>query len=100
VMWMHVSLLGRYQCPVLNKEFTEHTHIVAVRPTGNVYCWEAGAPLSLTITVPVCLLPATLAACSAMACLLVSPGAVMHASSGHAPQSFIARTRQACVAVW
>ena len=30
----------RYQCPVLNKEFTEHTHIVAIRPTGNVYCWE------------------------------------------------------------
>lgn len=21
--------------------FTEHTHIVAVKPTGNVYCWEA-----------------------------------------------------------
>ena len=21
--------------------FTEHTHIVAIKPTGNVYCWEA-----------------------------------------------------------
>lgn len=27
--------------------FTEHTHIVAVRPTGNVYCWEAVEELCL-----------------------------------------------------
>ena len=31
---------GGYMCPVLNKVFTESTHIVAIRPTGNVYCWE------------------------------------------------------------
>ena len=36
---------GGYMCPVLNKVFTESTHIVAVRPTGNVYCWEVRAHL-------------------------------------------------------
>ncbi|GIL92386.1 hypothetical protein Vretifemale_19860, partial [Volvox reticuliferus] len=32
---------GEFTCPVMGKVFTEHTHIVAVRTTGNVYCWEA-----------------------------------------------------------
>lgn len=32
---------GEYNCPVTNKVFTEHTHIVAVKPTGNVYAYEA-----------------------------------------------------------
>ena len=32
-------------CPMLKKVFTDHTHIVAIRPTGNVYCWEV-RPLS------------------------------------------------------
>ncbi|GFR52819.1 hypothetical protein Agub_g15442, partial [Astrephomene gubernaculifera] len=32
---------GEFQCPVMGKVFTEHTHIVAVKPSGNVYCWEA-----------------------------------------------------------
>ena len=32
---------NEYCCPVTGKVFTEHTHIVAVRPSGNVYCWEA-----------------------------------------------------------
>ncbi|KXZ54522.1 hypothetical protein GPECTOR_4g587 [Gonium pectorale] len=32
---------GEFNCPVMGKVFTEHTHIVAVRTTGNVYCWEA-----------------------------------------------------------
>lgn len=31
---------GEYHCPVLNKVFTEFTHIVAVRTTGNVFCYE------------------------------------------------------------
>lgn len=31
---------GEYHCPILNKVFTEHTHIVAIKPTGNVYSWE------------------------------------------------------------
>lgn len=38
---------GEYQCPVLGKVFTEHTHIVAVKPTGNVYCWEAVEELNV-----------------------------------------------------
>ncbi|KAG2482009.1 hypothetical protein HYH03_019033 [Edaphochlamys debaryana] len=32
---------GEFVCPVMGKVFTEHTHIVALKPTGNVYCWEA-----------------------------------------------------------
>lgn len=38
---------GEYACPVLGKVFNENTHIVAVRPTGNVYCWEAVSELCL-----------------------------------------------------
>lgn len=38
----HKNSDGEYMCPVLNKVFTEHTHIVAIRTTGNVYCWEVG----------------------------------------------------------
>lgn len=33
-------LTGEYHCPVLNKVFTEFTHIVAVKTTGNVFCYE------------------------------------------------------------
>jgi len=32
---------GLYSCPVTGKVFTEHTHIVAIRPTGNVYANDA-----------------------------------------------------------
>eukprot|EP00227_Mantoniella_beaufortii_P010073 CAMPEP_0197586896 /NCGR_PEP_ID=MMETSP1326-20131121/8713_1 /TAXON_ID=1155430 /ORGANISM="Genus nov. species nov., Strain RCC2288" /LENGTH=586 /DNA_ID=CAMNT_0043151563 /DNA_START=175 /DNA_END=1931 /DNA_ORIENTATION=+ len=32
---------GEYECPVLNKTFTDSTHIVAVRTSGNVYCFQA-----------------------------------------------------------
>lgn len=34
------SAEGEYICPMLKKVFTDHTHIVAIRPSGNVYCWE------------------------------------------------------------
>lgn len=34
------AIVGEYHCPVLNKVFTEFTHIVAVRTTGNVFCYE------------------------------------------------------------
>lgn len=34
------SIVGEYHCPVLNKVFTEFTHIVAVKTTGNVFCYE------------------------------------------------------------
>ncbi|KAL4431394.1 hypothetical protein ABPG75_006650 [Micractinium tetrahymenae] len=43
----HKNADGEYHCPVLNKVFTEHTHIVAVKTTGNVYCWEALEELCL-----------------------------------------------------
>ena len=32
---------GSYHCPVTYKQFTEHSHIVAVRETGNVYAFDA-----------------------------------------------------------
>lgn len=32
---------------VMGKVFTEHTHIVAVKTTGNVYCWEAVEELNV-----------------------------------------------------
>lgn len=32
---------GKYQCPVIFKEFNENSHIVAVKTTGNVYSFEA-----------------------------------------------------------
>jgi hypothetical protein len=41
----HKNADGEYQCPVLNKVFTESTHIVAIKATGNVYCWEVGCSL-------------------------------------------------------
>ena len=38
---------GEYICPMLKKVFTDHTHIVAVRPSGNVFCWEVSQLLLL-----------------------------------------------------
>lgn len=38
---------GEYHCPVLHKVFTESTHIVAIRPTGNVFCFEAVEELNI-----------------------------------------------------
>eukprot|EP00246_Nothoceros_aenigmaticus_P009113 TRINITY_DN24435_c0_g1_i1.p1 TRINITY_DN24435_c0_g1~~TRINITY_DN24435_c0_g1_i1.p1 ORF type:complete len:596 (+),score=117.61 TRINITY_DN24435_c0_g1_i1:149-1936(+) len=38
---------GEYQCPVLHKVFTEFTHIVAVKTTGNVFCYEAVKELNI-----------------------------------------------------
>lgn len=39
----HKNADGNYHCPVMNKVFTEHTHIVAVKATGNVYCFQVRA---------------------------------------------------------
>ena len=33
-------IVGEFHCPVLNKVFTEFSHIVAVKTTGNVFCYE------------------------------------------------------------
>lgn len=43
----HKNAEGEYHCPVLNKVFTEFTHIVAVRTTGNVFCYEAVKELNI-----------------------------------------------------
>ncbi|XP_076452779.1 RING-type E3 ubiquitin-protein ligase PPIL2-like [Babylonia areolata] len=37
----HKNSEGKYHCPVTFKVFNENTHIVAIRPTGNVYCHDA-----------------------------------------------------------
>ncbi|KAG1366922.1 peptidyl-prolyl cis-trans isomerase CYP65 [Cocos nucifera] len=44
---LHKNSDGEYHCPVLNKVFTEFTHIVAVKTTGNVFCYEAIKELNL-----------------------------------------------------
>ncbi|CAA2970588.1 peptidyl-prolyl cis-trans isomerase CYP65 [Olea europaea subsp. europaea] len=43
----HKNPEGEYHCPVLDKVFTEFTHIVAVKTTGNVFCYEAIKELNL-----------------------------------------------------
>ncbi|KAH7511212.1 hypothetical protein FEM48_Zijuj08G0129500 [Ziziphus jujuba var. spinosa] len=43
----HKNPEGEFQCPVLNKVFTEFTHIVAVKTTGNVFCYEAIKELNI-----------------------------------------------------
>ncbi|GMJ08051.1 PLANT U-BOX 49, plant U-box 49 [Hibiscus trionum] len=43
----HKNSEGEYNCPVLNKVFTEYTHIVAVKTTGNVFCYEAIKELNI-----------------------------------------------------
>lgn len=46
---------GEFQCPVLNKVFTEFTHIVAVKTTGNVFCYEVYMSPSITSAlIPAC----------------------------------------------
>ncbi|KAK9064898.1 hypothetical protein SSX86_016280 [Deinandra increscens subsp. villosa] len=43
----HKNSEGEYHCPVLNKVFTEFTHIVAVKTTGNVFSYEAVKELNI-----------------------------------------------------
>lgn len=43
----HTNDAGEICCPVLGKVFNENTHIVCVKPSGNVYCWEAVDELCL-----------------------------------------------------
>lgn len=38
---------GKYHCPVTFKIFNENTHIVAIRPTGNVFCMDAVERLNI-----------------------------------------------------
>jgi peptidyl-prolyl cis-trans isomerase-like protein 2 len=43
----HKNQEGQYACPVLYKPFTPHTHIVAIKPTGHVYCYDAVKQMNL-----------------------------------------------------
>ncbi|KAJ0982133.1 hypothetical protein J5N97_010388 [Dioscorea zingiberensis] len=43
----HKNSEGEFHCPVLDKVFTEFTHIVAVKTTGNVFCYEAIKELNI-----------------------------------------------------
>jgi len=43
----HKNKEGKYFCPVTYKEFNEFTHIVAVKPSGNVYSNEAVQQLNI-----------------------------------------------------
>ncbi|CAM8883360.1 unnamed protein product [Rhodiola kirilowii] len=43
----HKNADGEFHCPVLNKVFTEFTHIVAIKTTGNVFCYEAIKELNI-----------------------------------------------------
>ncbi|CAM6051939.1 unnamed protein product [Sphagnum compactum] len=43
----HKNADGEFHCPVLHKVFTEFTHIVAVKTTGNVFCYEAIKELNI-----------------------------------------------------
>eukprot|EP01035_Chromulina_nebulosa_P020873 gene20873-27058_t len=38
---------GEWQCPVLNKALTNNTHVVAIKTTGNVYCYDAVNELNI-----------------------------------------------------
>lgn len=38
---------GKLQCPVLYKDFNKHSHVVAIRTTGNVYSYDAVKELNL-----------------------------------------------------
>ncbi|CAB4401044.1 unnamed protein product [Rhizophagus irregularis] len=40
---------GEYHCPVTFKVFSDHTHIVAIRTTGNVYAYEAVDRLNIKV---------------------------------------------------
>ena len=44
---LHVDAVGRFHCPALYREFTPATKIALVRPSGNVYCWDALEQLNL-----------------------------------------------------
>jgi len=38
----HKNSEGEYHCPVMFKSFTENSHIVAIKTTGNVFSYEVG----------------------------------------------------------
>lgn len=40
-----VSFTDQYHCPVTFKVFNNNSHIVAVKPTGNVFSYEVSSKL-------------------------------------------------------
>jgi len=47
VLNMHRNSDGKWCCPVTTDEFNEGSHIVAIRPTGNVFSYEAVRKLNI-----------------------------------------------------
>ncbi|XP_034949000.1 RING-type E3 ubiquitin-protein ligase PPIL2 [Chelonus insularis] len=43
----HKNADGEHHCPVLFKVFSKHSHIVAIKTTGNVFSWEAVEQLNI-----------------------------------------------------
>ncbi|XP_060843545.1 RING-type E3 ubiquitin-protein ligase PPIL2 [Rhopalosiphum padi] len=43
----HRNAAGEYHCPVLFKSLTKHSHIVAIKTTGNVFSYEAIEQLNI-----------------------------------------------------
>lgn len=43
----HKNEEGKYHCPITFKEFTEHTHIVFIKTSGHVYCYDAIEELNI-----------------------------------------------------
>ncbi|KAJ3155918.1 RING-type E3 ubiquitin-protein ligase ppil2 [Geranomyces variabilis] len=43
----HKNASDEYHCPITFKVFTENTHIVAIKPSGNVYSYEAVERLNI-----------------------------------------------------
>ncbi len=43
----HRNAAGEIHCPVTFRVFTPHSHIVAVRTTGNTYSWDAVQRLNI-----------------------------------------------------
>jgi peptidyl-prolyl cis-trans isomerase-like protein 2 len=44
---LHKNEQGEYHCPITFKVFNDNTHIVAIRTSGNVYCWDAIEQLNI-----------------------------------------------------
>jgi len=44
----HRNEEGAFACPATGKQFSAHTRVVAIKPTGNVFSWDALESLCLT----------------------------------------------------
>ncbi|XP_002738487.2 RING-type E3 ubiquitin-protein ligase PPIL2-like [Saccoglossus kowalevskii] len=46
-LYFHKNAEGKYHCPTTYKVFTKNSHIVAIKPTGNVYAYDAVETLNI-----------------------------------------------------